>query len=312
MGFLDNIIREGTKGVLGHVSGKRLGEAEARRRLIEDRELALKTDRDAVAATLSKARLEEFKSDRDRRATERASAEAKLIEDQERAAEEVSAILALRTDLEHDAVAALDATGRRQVLTAAMRPPGDDAGPTNAEVRQEARATAQGEAQGLNIEDPTTSRTAAIIRMKEKFPSLSEEIVSQMVEEAFDSEERERRTGASQDEGSLLGFEDAIAGSNRVHTIDEDRPADFNDLLSAPTTREQIASGDLPAPGSTTPPGDVELPPDPPALSAEAQEMIDALGSAEAAIQAISAAPGFADDEQAKAVVRELTLATGG
>ena len=39
MGFLDNLIREGTRAAAGHFQGKRLGEAEARRRGIQDDEL---------------------------------------------------------------------------------------------------------------------------------------------------------------------------------------------------------------------------------------------------------------------------------
>ena len=71
MGFLDNLLREGTRGVLGHQRGSIEREQRDRNRKIEDDEIKAKADRDALAAMFD---LEQIAASKSRRTKARTDA----------------------------------------------------------------------------------------------------------------------------------------------------------------------------------------------------------------------------------------------
>ena len=138
MSFLDNLIRESSQGVLGHARGRRLNEAETRKRQVEDAEFQRRVDMDVFNRMTSE---EELARARERGAQIRADREQKAADreaDEQSVNDQVAAIMLMRPDLDEAAVRGLDATGRGQILTRAMRPPEpDDVTPSSSERRDD-------------------------------------------------------------------------------------------------------------------------------------------------------------------------------
>ena len=115
MSFLDNLLREGTEAVLGHVRGTRLAEEETRFRRIQDDEIEQQAQRDATAATLDRERLRKFVDDR--RAKSLADELAQSDEQDRRAALTVA-----YPDADPVVLDGIDDVGTRQLLTDALDP----------------------------------------------------------------------------------------------------------------------------------------------------------------------------------------------
>ncbi len=78
MGFLDNLIREGTEGALGHFQGKRIGEEQARIRRDELEEIERQAEEGAIRMLFDKERTAASQATRDRLGREEVQKEADL------------------------------------------------------------------------------------------------------------------------------------------------------------------------------------------------------------------------------------------
>ena len=308
MSFLDNLLREATEGVLGHARGKRIGREDRRLRQIEEAELQRQVNQDATRSFFDNARREEIV----RKGEERTAATDKAERD--RAAAEAAMVEAGFDDTLR---ASLWAGGMSEVQRALREARKPEPEPSPTDVRRQMSATAQ----DMIRADPDSpdfdiQAVRAMGALQEQNPEVSGEIIRQIVDDVAQKLRGQGRSAESAERarnrvggGDLLTDVDAELAAQvgagggvdgEINTIDEDRPAGFDSLIT----------DDLPQPGERR--ATEELPPQPEGLSPAAQIAVEAAGSPEAAIQALTSDPEFANDEQAKEIVVELTRIIGG